>query len=315
MTRLTRWLRRIGIGVLALVVLATIASFAYNAATSGRERDAGSLYGGPYVVVDGTSIAYRRWGRAGSPVVLVGGFAEASWIWRGVGALLGRSHRVYALDLPPFGYSERRGPYTLAHWVDLVNGFDTRLGVRRPLIVGHSLGAAVAVSAALRHPRGVSGIVLLDGDALPVGGGAGWLSHLIVNPYYTSVFRIVTGSDWIVGRGVRGARRHGAPRPSHAYLALWKRPFRVRGTADAFRSLLAAGGHGVSTGDLRRVRVPRVVVWGAEDTVDSPAAGRSTARALRTRFVVIPDAGHLSMLDAAPRVAAAIERAAGRARS
>jgi pimeloyl-ACP methyl ester carboxylesterase len=310
-TRLKRWLRRLGIALAVLVVLVTIASFAYNAATDGREAAARSLYAGPYVVADGTSIAYRRWGTSGSPIVLLGGFVEPSWVWRGVGAALARRHRVFALDLPPFGYTERRGPFTLAHWVQLVQAFDAKLGIRRPVLVGHSLGAAVAVEAALSRPRTVGGIVLLDGDALPVGGGGRWLSHLLLNPYYTSIFRIVTGSDWLVGRVVRGALAPQAPRPSHAQLELWERQFRVQGTANAFRHLFVGGGSGVSIDDLRRVRVPRLVVWGEYDTVDGVAAGRRTARALGTQFVLIRGAGHLSMLGRPRAVAGAVERVAG----
>jgi pimeloyl-ACP methyl ester carboxylesterase len=310
-TRLKRWLRRIGIALAMLVVLVTIASFAYNAATDGREASAGSLYTGPYVVADGTSIAYRRWGTTGTPIVLLGGFVEPSWVWQGVGPLLGRTHRVYALDLPPFGYTQRRGPFTLAHWVELVRAFDAKLGIRRPVLVGHSLGAAVAVESALVRPRELAGIVLLDGDALPVGGGGRWLSHLLVNPYYTSIFRIVTGSDWLVGRTVRGALAPHARKPSQAQLELWERPFRVRGTANAFRHLFAGGSSGVSIDDLRRVRTPSLVVWGEQDTVDAVDAGRRTARALGAPFVLVHEAGHLSMLDRPGAVARAIERVAG----
>lgn len=305
-----RWLRRIGIAVLSLLVALTVASFAYDAATNGRERPASELYAGPFVTVDDTRIAYRRWGSSGSPIVLVGGFVEPSWVWQRVGSLLGSRHRVVALDLPPFGYSQRRGPYTLAHWVELVRAVAARLRLVRPLVVGHSLGAAVAVAEALADPGGVRGIVLLDGDALPIGGPH-WLAHLAIDPYYTSLFRIVTGSDWIVGHVLRGALGPHAPKQSHATLVRWERPFRVAGTPQAFKQLLESGVPGVSLAELAHVRVRSLVVWGADDSVDSPAAGRATARALHASFVSIPGAGHLSMLGRPELVAAAIERASG----
>ena len=103
MTRLKHWLRRLGIALVVLVVLVTIASFAYNAATDGREATAPSLYDGPYVAADGTSIAYRRWGHTGSPIVLLGGFVEPSWVWQGVGAALSRRPSGLARDQPPLG--------------------------------------------------------------------------------------------------------------------------------------------------------------------------------------------------------------------
>jgi pimeloyl-ACP methyl ester carboxylesterase len=306
-----RWLRRIGIALGVFIVAVTIASFAFDEATNGREQPATALYNGPFVSVDGTKIAYRRWGTTGTPVVLIGGFVEPSWVWSKVGRLLGRTHRVVALDLPPFGYSLRRGPYTLARWVELTRAVSARLRLTRPIVVGHSLGAAVAVDDALVHPRGVSAIVLLDGDALPVGGPH-WLAHLVFDPYYTSIFRIATGSDWIVGKALRGALGPHASKQTHAALERWKRPFRVSGTPAAFKQMLEVGVQGVTMHDLARVRVPRLVVWGQDDSVDSLSAGRATAAALHARLVVIRGAGHLSMLVAPRDVAAAID---GEARS
>lgn len=49
------------------------------------------------------------------------------------------------------------------------------------------------------------------------------------------------------------------------------------------------------------------VVWGAQDDVDERSAGRQTARDLHAPFVVIPNAGHLSMLSQPAAVARAVE--------
>jgi pimeloyl-ACP methyl ester carboxylesterase len=223
------------------------------------------------------------------------------------GALLARRHRVFALDLPPFGYSQRRGPYTESAWVALLRAFDRRVGIQRPVVVGHSLGAWVAAAYALWHPREIRGIVLLDGDALGSGRGPRWLSHLLVPPWYTAVYRLATGSDWIVRRALASAYGPHAPRPSAAELERRQGPFRVDGTEGAFRSLLGNGLQGFRLADLRAVRVPRLVVWGAEDHVDEVSAGRASARALGARFVLVPGAGHLSMLGNPRAVAAAIE--------
>ena len=123
-----RWLRRIGLAILGLLAAVTLAAIGYDLATGGYFRPARELYRGPFVQVDRTLVAYRHWGSTGSPIVLLGGAAEPSWVWHRVVPLLAaRGHRVYALDLPPFGYTERRGPYTLAGWSALIRGFDRRL--------------------------------------------------------------------------------------------------------------------------------------------------------------------------------------------
>ena len=310
---LRHWARRLALGLLALLAMITVASISYNVATNGRERPARALYPGPFIPVDGTLVAYRQWGNTGTPIVLVGGFVEPSWVWHRLGTLLGRHHRVYAIDLPPFGYTQRTGHYTLASWVSLLRGFERELRIVRPIVVGHSLGAAVAVADALRHPGEAAGIVLLDGDALAAGGGAGWLTHLLINPYYTSVFRIATGADWLVRRALHSAYGPDAPPLDRSVLQEWERPFRVQSTQGAFKTLLSYGIQGFQLAELAAVRVPSIVVWGANDTVDSISAGRHTAAVLHAPFVLVPAAGHLSMLGKPTFVAAALNRFAARA--
>jgi pimeloyl-ACP methyl ester carboxylesterase len=302
--RLRTWSRRLGLALLVLLVSVTLAALSFDLATNGREQPASALYRGPFVRADRTTLAYRRWGEHGSPVVLLGGAAEPSWVWHDVGPLIARAgHRVFALDLPPFGYSQRRGPYTMTRWLRLLRGFERRLHIVRPVLVGHSLGAGVAAAAGLAGPHSVAGIVLLDGDALAFGGNHGWLSDLLVYPYYTAIYRIVTGSDWIVGRALREAWGPKPAATSHATLAQFERPFRVQGTDSALRQLFASGIPGLTLRQLARLHVARAVIWGAEDNVDSLASGRSTAAALHTRLQTVRQAGHLSML-AAPRATA-----------
>jgi pimeloyl-ACP methyl ester carboxylesterase len=287
----------------------TVAAIGFDVATGGESKPATALYPGPFARVDGTLVAYRRWGSSGTPILLLGGAAEPSWVWHDVGPLLAKTHhRVYAIDLPPFGYTQRRGPYTMAGWLALLDGFDRRLGVRRPLLVGHSLGAGIAVADALEHPRDVAGVVLLDGDALRFGHGRGWLAHLLVYPYFTAAYRFVTNSDWLVGKVLRNAWGQRPPKLDHALLQEFERPFRVEGTADALKALVAGGIPGVTMSALGSLRVPRAVVWGADDTVDSVASGRRTAAALGVRIRLIPGAGHLSMLAGPGAVAASIDR-------
>jgi pimeloyl-ACP methyl ester carboxylesterase len=310
MPRLRRWAKKVGLVLLELFVVLTLASLAYNLATAHRVKPASAFYGGPFVRVDGRQVAFRSWGGKGAPVILIGGFIVPSFVWEGVGRRLARRHRVFAVDLPPFGYTERRGPYTLQSWVRLVHDFERRLGVQRPVLVGHSLGAAVVAAYALRYPRDSRGIVLLDGDALSSRGAPSWVSHVLVGPWVTSVYRLVTGSDWVFRRGLASAYPDHPPF-TRRFLDEWQQPFKVEGTLAAFRSSLRYGIQGLHLDQLRAVHERALVLWGARDTVDSAAAGRRSAAALRAPFRLLPGAGHLSMLGAPGAVAHAIGAFAG----
>jgi pimeloyl-ACP methyl ester carboxylesterase len=292
----------------AIVALVTLASCSYNALTTDDSRPARELYPGPFVRVNGTEIAYRHWGKQGTPIVLIGGFVEATWVWNRLAQLLAANHRVYALDLPPFGYSERRGPYTLASWIDTVHGFAQRLGIHRPVVVGHSLGAAVAVGYARTYAADQAGIVLLDGDGLSEGTGPRWASSLFINPFYTSVYRILTRSDRVARDALKSAYGPELPPIDAATIDAWQRPLRVSGTKDAFHKMLGYGIQGYKLADLRETHARAIVIWGEDDTVDDLAAGRSSARALDAPIVVIPEAPHLSMLVKPAKIASVISR-------
>ena len=293
--------RRLAVGILGIALAATLASVAYNAVTSDPNVPVRALWHGRFA--GGT--AYRTWGTRGTPVILLGGFLEPSFVWNGVGPRLAGRHRVYAIDLDGFGYSERRGPWTLSHWADQVQAFARRLGLRRPVVVGHSLGAAVAVELARRGTA--SRIVLLDGDALRSGGPPRLVrSGLARSPFFTTLYRIAIGWPWLVRRILKSAYGPHHPRLDAAETRRWTDQFRAEGARAALQGIARNGIAGFTSEELRRVRVRATVVWGAEDSVDPASAGRATARNLHARFVEIPGAGHLSMAVAPAAVARAI---------
>lgn len=307
--RVKRIMRVIAAIFVGLFVLLTLAAVAIDLSPLGAPKPARSLYPGPYVEVGRTLVAYRRWGNHGTPIVLLGGAAEPSWVWHAVAPRLAAAgHRVFAIDLPPFGYTQRNVQPTMRGWLTLLHGFEQRLGIVRPLLVGHSLGAGVAAGDALARPKNVRGLVLLDGDGLPFSAGVSWLAHLYVYPWYPAAFRVLSGWDWLVGRVLGRAWGPRHPKFSHTILAQFERPLQVDGTAAGLRALFGHGAPGVTRNDLSKITVPRAVIWGSHDTVDSIGSGRTSARALGVPLELVPRAGHLSMLANPPRVAELILR-------
>lgn len=296
--RIVRWFL---VTLLGVAVALTLASVIYNAATADASVPVRELWHGK--TVDGT--AYRKWGTSGTPVVLIGGFLEPSFVWEKVAPLLAHGHRVYALDLDGFGYTERRGPWTLAHWGDQVQAFCRSLGLAKPIVVGHSLGAAVAAELARRGFA--SKIVLVDGDGLRGGGAPRWLTTALVNsPFFTTTYRFLLRSPWAVKRLLANAYGPHHSAITGAEIRRWTDPFRAKDARRAIAGMAKNGIAGLTRTELRRLHIPALVVWGASDNVDPVASGKQSARDLRAPFVLVPGAGHLSPLESARAVAAAI---------
>ncbi|MFE2064416.1 alpha/beta fold hydrolase [Streptomyces sp. NPDC059467] len=310
-------MRRAAFGCAVLLAVVTTASFTYNAVTAGR---AARPQGLRYIQAADIRTRYQTWGTAGSPIVLVHGAFEQVDTWSRLAPLLARDHRVYALDLTGDGYSQRRGPYTVDHFTRQLLGFlgAMHLGAPgdRPLLVGHSSGAAVVAEAALRAPVRIGSVMLLDGDALDTGAGPpSALKYLLIDPYRTSLLRIGLRTDWLI-RSVYDAQCGPAcPRLDAAGLDQWRRPLQVPGAEGALWSMLGQGVPGIPASQVARLaalRIPKSVVFGAQDDVFSKNTPQQTARRIGAPSpTLIPRARHLTMISSPHEVAAAVEALAG----
>jgi pimeloyl-ACP methyl ester carboxylesterase len=124
----------------------------------------GSAHDDGIVVVDGCPVHYARWGRTGCPgIVLVhGGAAHAHW-WDHVAPLLAGDCCVIALDLSGHGDSGRREHYPTETWASEIVAVAEDGGIEGPpLVIAHSMGGWVAITAAAEHGNHLAGIVVLD---------------------------------------------------------------------------------------------------------------------------------------------------------
>ena len=188
---------KILIGVLAgLAVLLAINTVVTNSETKGAEaRVDGAeileLEGGDLQVLDTGPAASSasRPGAAGAakgsapPIVLLHCFGCAIDWWDGVIAELRRERRVIAIDMLGFGGSEKPGSgYSMEEQSSLVAQVLSRLDVEGATVVGHSLGATVAVALAEQSRELVDRIVVIDQAPDDSFGDLDFLAELSMTP-------------------------------------------------------------------------------------------------------------------------------------
>jgi pimeloyl-ACP methyl ester carboxylesterase len=191
------------------------------------------------------------------------------------------AYRAVALDLPGHGASEGDGAGSIADYRDWVEAFMDAAGMEQAFLVGHSMGGAIALAFALKVPGRLSGVGL-------VGTGA----RLRVHPSILEGLRgdperaAALVSEWAY------APSSGAELPAQGRkellrgsLAVLEKDFRA---CDAFDVMK----------EVDRIRVPAVVVCGAEDRLTPVKYGQYLhERIPGALLAVIPGAGHMVMLE------------------
>jgi pimeloyl-ACP methyl ester carboxylesterase len=144
----------------------------------------------------------------GSAVVLLHGGASDSRDWLGTMAALSRSYSLYAPDLPGFGQGRiDNNGYYLSDFVEFTLGFIQAMRLDSLILVGHSLGGRVCLEIALRHPKMVRRLVLIDtagfGRLARWGlflGAAAWSVRKVLKrtqPYPRFLKKVGEDKDWL----------------------------------------------------------------------------------------------------------------------
>jgi pimeloyl-ACP methyl ester carboxylesterase len=118
---------------------------------------------GTLIMIDGANLHYLERGE-GRPIVMIHGLlGQMRNFAPELIDRLAANHRVILIDRPGSGYSAplADGTNTLSGQADVVAGLITALDLDAPLIVGHSLGGAVALKLALDHPNHVGALALI----------------------------------------------------------------------------------------------------------------------------------------------------------
>jgi pimeloyl-ACP methyl ester carboxylesterase len=230
--------------------------------------------------------------------------------WSAVISALGRGSRVVAIDRP--GWDGAGPARDLAGNVAAALAALDARGIARAVVAGHSLGAAVAVALAARHPHRVTALVL----AAPAANAASLdrIDRWLAAPGLAELAAVGAMGGVGLAASVAGIRRRmartaGVP---EEYLAASRRtllaPRAWRAYAVEQRALVRD--LPALEPELATTIAPATILAGDQDHIVDPAAARRLAEQLPcARLELVPGAGHLLPQCEPERVAAAIAAA------
>jgi len=259
----------------------------------------------------GSLRVHHMHGGRGAPVVFIHGLGSSGYMeWRFNLEVAANRHRVYAPDLPGFGRTEKpRARYGVAYFTRFVDRYMEDRGLRSAAVVGASLGGRIALELALKYPKRVRKLVLVN--ALGLGRPNVQLSYgLLTLPRLGEAFMKFAGDA--VRLAPRPMIRRIAARYAGAsgdlkrtmdddYFSNLRELYAADGYPDAYlatiRSLvtpkaLLAADHDLSK-SLGELKIPVQLIWGDNDPL-FPLAHAVNAHGLirRSRLAVLEGAGH-----------------------
>lgn len=249
----------------------------------------------------------------GVPVVLIHGTAAWSELWRGtIDFLAGNGYRVIALDLPPFGFSDRPADrnYTRSAQAERIRGVLDGLKIDKAILVGHSFGGGATVETVMRYPERVRGLVLVAAAVgLPQPGEtpaqpSPLVMGLLGTPIIAETLVAATVTNPLLTRRLLAMMlaKHEAATPQLA--AVLARPMTLKSSTPDFavwlRFFLSPDTAATSA---RREAFGRIgartrLIWGDLDTLTPLDQGKDLERLIPgARMQVLGGVGHIPQIE------------------
>ncbi len=271
-----------------------IDAFVADFQTRPVPREAEQVASGPVpqiAKVQGQSIRYLKRGEGGEAAILIHGFGGDLNNWLFNHEALAVSRAVYALDLPGHGGSSKQvGSGTVGEFANVLKGFMDTVGISKADLTGHSMGGAVAIEFALAHPERPVSLALIASAGLGPEINGEYIEGFVaanrrkeIQPHLQKLF---ADPKLVSRRLVEEVLKY-----KH-----------LDGVELALRTIAAqfcpGGRQAVVFRDrLSELRIPILVVWGADDHILPVSHAQALPENVRAE--IFPGSGHMVQMEAA----------------
>ena len=298
MLRFIKWLF-----ILLLAALAALFFWGYAPDTDAAqmERKYGSAASRFAKLEPGLRVHYRDEGKQDGPVlVLIHGSNASLHTWEQWVGILGKDYRIISLDLPGHGLTGNNpaGVYDSASYVRVVDRLLTKLNVDKAVIGGNSMGGGVSWAYALEHPEKVEALLLVDASGQPYArsGKTPLGFRLMRMPVLKEAARFIAPRS-IFESSVKtsmSVQSEIDDKLINRYWELNRYPGNRNATMQRFsssKSMVPGTKERLST-----IKVPVLILWGAEDNLIPVTAAKWFAEAMpQAKLIIYPNVGHIPM--------------------
>lgn len=311
MRTMIRWVKHLVLLAMASIALYLLTSLSYTHFHETKHPLEAAPATGRFVDVDGISVFTQASGdKNAEPLLLVHGTAAWSGTWFSLTpALEHAGYRVIAVDLPPFGYSDKRTgiDYSRPAQALRLRAVLEAYGVKRAIVVGHSFGGGPALELALIAPEHVQHLVLVDaalGLQAPPPDSSTLACRLLGAPLLRNVAISATAGNPIWSKTLLRSFVARKQAVTDERMLQYRKPSSLEGAsaalgawADHFACATESGASMLPQA-IRRLRMPVSLIWGADDTITPLPQARFLQSLLpHATLHVIGGVGHIPHIE------------------
>ena len=310
MKRLIKWLV-----ILLLAAVAGIFAWGYAPDTDAAQMESKySSAASRFAELEpGLRVHYRDEGKAdGRVLVLIHGSNASLHTWEPWVKILGKDYRVISLDLPGHGLTGKNpaGVYDNASYVSVVDRLLLKLKIKKAVIGGNSMGGGVTWLYTLTHPEKVDAMLLVDASGQPYAksGNTPLGFRLMRMPVLKEAARFIAPRS-VFESSVKTSMSVQSKiddKLIDRYSELNRYPGNREATMQRFANFKS-----MTPGTKERlagIKVPVLILWGAEDNLIPVSAAKWFADAMpQARLIIYPAVGHIPMEEIPEKSAADVK--------
>ncbi len=260
---------------------------------------------------DGPTVHLRDEGPSGAQViVLLHGSNADLHAWQPWAEQLRSEYRIIRFDQIGHGLTGPAldGDYSTAAFVKTVDQVADALGLDKFVLGGNSMGGGIALAYAMAHPGRLDGLILVDASGAPIkrergGGNIGFTIARM--PVLNKLMTQITPRS-IIEQSLSQSVSNQAVVTPQAVNRYWEL-LRYPGNRAATLARFGQPGNSFSASEVRRVKVPTLIIWGEEDSlIPFASAAWFAANLSNSISISYPGIGHLPMEEAPEESAAAV---------
>ena len=212
-----------------------------------------------FLQIDGNKIRYLESGNSKKTLVLVHGLGASAERWDRVIPLLAGDFRIVVPDLIGFGLSDKpQVDYTPTFFSEFLKKFFVSSDIRRPYLIGSSLGGQISAEYTASHPNDVEKLVLVSPAGIMKQSTPALDAYIIAALYPNeqsakNAFKMMEGSGKNVDEKIINGfiERMRLPNAKLAFMS----------------TVLGLKNSELITSKLQSISVPTLIVWGSQDPV------------------------------------------------